>query len=61
LEEELARMLDTKSIIEENEDKWVWKVSDAAEFAVQSVYIVLRSEGQEEEVVMYEDFWRIKA
>jgi len=53
-------MLDTKSIIEEKEDKWLWKVSDAPEFPVQSAYRVLRSEGQEEEVVMYKEFWRIK-
>jgi len=61
MEQELVRMLGTKSITEGKEDKWVWKVSDVAEFIVQSTYRVLRSDGQEEGVAMYEDFWRIKA
>jgi len=61
LKQELAMMLDTKSIFEEKKDKWVWKVSVATEFTVQSAYKVLRGEGQEEEVAMYEEFWRIKA
>jgi len=45
MKQELARMLDSKRIYEEKEDKWVWKANGVTEFTVQSAYRVLRSDG----------------
>lgn len=45
----------------ENEDLWVWKESDVAEFSVKSAYSILKGEEQGEVPCMYEGFWRIEA
>jgi len=46
---------------EQKEDLWAWKANDSTDFNVQSAYIILKGEGQEEGAAMYEGFWRIKA
>ena len=39
----------------------MWKVSDTTEYTVKSAYSVLKDDEQEEEIPMYEGFWRTKA
>jgi len=42
-------------------DKWVWKDSETTVFSVKPTYGLLRGEGVEENIWMYNFFWKIKA